>query len=127
EKDPKRRLRDIGDFELLLEEHQPPRHTRRLSWAILAAAAIAITILAIGWWRAARANERPLRPLVFFDVDLGQDASLGNEMPVLSPDGTRIAYVSQGRLYTRRLDQLGPVEAEGSQGASHPFFSPDGQ
>ena len=100
EKDPKRRLRDIGDFELLLEEHQPPpRHKTRLPWAIVAPAAIVAAILAIGWWRAAiRANARELRPLIHFDVDLGPDASLGNGTPVLSPDGTRIAHVSHGRF-----------------------------
>jgi len=36
-------------------------------------------------------------------------------------------YVSQGRLFTRRLDQPNATELAGTQGAYEPFFSPDGQ
>ena len=46
---------------------------------------------------------------------------------IVSPDGTRIVYVSQGRLFTRRLDQPNATELAGTQGAFEPFFSPDGQ
>ena len=64
------------------------------------------------------------------DVDLGPDVSLGSPYgtdTVLSPDGTRLVYVSQGRLFTRRLDQPNATELAGTQGAYAPFFSPDGQ
>jgi serine/threonine-protein kinase len=46
---------------------------------------------------------------------------------VLSSDGTRIAYVSQHKLFTRRLDQPTAVELAGTDGAYAPFFSPDGE
>jgi serine/threonine-protein kinase len=36
-------------------------------------------------------------------------------------------YVSQGRLFTRRLDQPTATELQETQGAFAPFFSPDGQ
>ena len=64
------------------------------------------------------------------DVDLGPDVSLGSPRgtdTIVSPDGTRIVYVSQGRLFTRRLDLLNTTELAGTQGAFAPFFSPDGQ
>ena len=64
------------------------------------------------------------------DVDLGPDVSLGSHSgtdAILSPDGTRLVYVSQGRLFTRRLDQPKATELAGTQGAFAPFFSPDGQ
>ncbi len=64
------------------------------------------------------------------DVDLGPDVSLGSPAgagEINSPDGTRLVYVSQGRLFTRRLDQPKAVELAGIKGASAPFFSPDGQ
>jgi serine/threonine-protein kinase len=38
-----------------------------------------------------------------------------------------MVYVSQGRLFTRRLDQPTATELAGTQGAREPFFSPDGQ
>jgi len=130
EKDPKRRLRDIADFELLLggrESSPPPGRSKRTPWIVSALAGIALVILAIGLWRTgSRATDQPLRPLVQLNVDLGQEVSL-DETPAISPDGTRIAYVSQGHLFTRRLDQPNPVEMAGSQGAAHPFFSPDGK
>ena len=71
-----------------------------------------------------------LRPLVRLDVDLGPDVSLGSPRgadEIISPDGTRLVYVSQGRLFTRRLDQPNATELAGTQGAYAPFFSPDGQ
>jgi hypothetical protein len=46
---------------------------------------------------------------------------------IISPGGTRMVYVSQGRLFTRRLDQPNATELAGTQGAWAPFFSPDGQ
>ena len=71
-----------------------------------------------------------LQPLVRLDVDLGPDVSLGSRAgadAILSPDGTRLVYVSQGRLFTRRLDQPKATELAGTEGAFAPFFSPDGQ
>ena len=135
EKDPKKRLRDIGDTWQLLEdvpvESGSVRHdggrVRLLKWIaagalILAAAAIFVA------WRAARPAERPLKPLVRLDVDLGPDVALSPGLnTILSPDGTRLVYVSQNRLFTRRLDQAKAVELVGTQGATSPFFSPDGE
>src|SRR5712692_7132468 len=58
-------------------------------------------------------------------TNIGPDA-------ILSPDGTRLVFIAQAsngraRLLTRRLDQSQPVELRGSEGASAPFFSPDGR
>jgi serine/threonine-protein kinase len=46
---------------------------------------------------------------------------------ILSPDGTRLVYVSQSKLFTRRLEQPNATELPGTEGAWGPFFSPDGQ
>ena len=51
---------------------------------------------------------------------------------VISPDGTRLVYVGSVRggppkLLTRRLDQPEFSELVGTEGASQPFFSRDGQ
>jgi predicted Ser/Thr protein kinase len=49
----------------------------------------------------------------------------------LFPDGTHLAYVARqgGRqqLYLRSMDSLEAVSVSGTEGASAPFFSPDGQ
>ena len=50
---------------------------------------------------------------------------------ILSPDGTMLAFVAQqagqARLFIRKLDQLQAAALAGTEGADHPFFSPDGQ
>ena len=99
---------------------------------------VAVGVLALGLglgWTVAHlrqpATTRTLdQPLVRLDVDLGPGVSLGSRIGpdvVVSPDGTRLVYVSQGRLVTRRLDQPKATELSGTEGAYAPFFSPDGQ
>ena len=104
-----------------------PASTSKLPWAVAAALAIIAIVMAFGWWRKTRLVERPLMRL---DVDLGTDVSLGSPGgadQIISADGTRLVYVSQGSLFTRRLDQPNATELVGTQGADAPFFSPDGQ
>ena len=109
----------------------PTAFTRRrpLPWMIaagvLAAALVGVSFIA---YRATRPAE--LKPLVRLDVELGPDVSLGSTAgadAILSPDGTRLVYVSQGKLFTRKLDQPKGVELAGTEGAFAPFFSPDGR
>src|SRR5271165_4641773 len=82
-----------------------PTFPSKLPWAV--AAALALITTAMSWvaWRAVRPVEHPL---VRLDVDLGPDVSLGSPRgtdEIISPDGSRLVFVSQGRLFTRRLDQ----------------------
>ena len=101
--------------------------TRKTARAISAAVALIAAVTAFGWWKSARPVERPL---VHLDVDLGAEASLGfvaSPTVIISPDGTRLVFVSKGRLFTRRLNQPKATELAGTEGAFAPFFSPDGQ
>src|SRR6202140_2476293 len=102
----------------------------KLPWAVAAVLVVLLGVTSWALWRSTRPGEQPLRPLVRLDVDLGPDVSLGPLYgidTIISPDCTRIVYVSQGRLFTRRLDQPNITELAGTQGAFAPFFSPDGQ
>lgn len=45
----------------------------------------------------------------------------------LSPDGTKLVYAANKRLYLRAMNALSAVELPGTEGAMGPFFSPDGQ
>ena len=46
----------------------------------------------------------------------------------MSPDGLHVVYTSgtPAKLYVRRLDQLEGEFLDGTENASMPFFSPDG-
>jgi serine/threonine-protein kinase len=134
QKDPKHRLRDIGDAKRLLAEETVTAPSRpQLGWAAAVMFAVLAAGLGLALWRATRPVEHSL---VRLDVDLGLEISLptpsnrGTEV-IISPDGTRIVYrasVSGGqpRLFTRRLDQPKAMELPGTEGAVTPFFSPDG-
>jgi len=136
EKDPKKRLRDIGDMELLLGDGStpasPPRSSR-LPWIAAGVLAVALGVSLWAPWRVEKQVGHPLRRL---DIDLGDDVSLpapasSGSALAISPDGTRLVYVSgalpNSRLFVRRLDQPRGTELPGTHGANYPFFSPDGQ
>ncbi len=151
DKDPKRRLQAIGDARLVIEDlisgaspdeatgtPNPSNLSNRRPWSralpwVVAATALATTA-AVLMWSARRAEPPIARPLVRLDVDLGVDVSLPAPASVgssvaISPDGTRLAYASGSptRLFIRRLDQSKAVELPATEGATAPFFSPDGQ
>jgi Tol biopolymer transport system component len=137
-KEKRQRVADATDVRIEIEDaisapkdsgttQAAPTSMSKLPWAVAAGLAIIAVVTAGALWRATRTVERPL---VWLDVDLGPEVSLGSPRgtdAILSPDGTRIVYVSQGRLFTRRLDQPNATELAGTQGAWAPFFSPDGQ
>jgi len=135
EKDPKRRLRDIADAWRLLEDAPPaPAAQSSTPWKLAAAALVLLLVVAL--WAPWRSAMRPAEsPSTRVDLDLGPDVSFGsNTGPavVLSPDGSRMVFVSRGadgvaRLFTRRLDQSQAVALPGTEGAISQFFSPDGQ
>jgi serine/threonine-protein kinase len=137
ERDPKRRLRDIGDAWLLLDDKVETRTATSSGPWKLGAALFALVAAVSLWalWRAGRPANTELKPPVRLDLDLGPDVSLGpstGPAVILSPDGTRLVFVSHAsdgirRLYTRRLDQPKAVGLQGTEGADAPFFSPDGQ
>jgi Tol biopolymer transport system component/predicted Ser/Thr protein kinase len=137
ERDPQRRLRDIGDAWRLLDGEQtgvetpepaPARVNKLagLSWkgALVTVLVLGLAFLGAWFWRAAPPSGKLLLRL---NVDLGSDVSL-DQFAILSPDGTRLAYASKWRLYTRRLDQAQSTElVVASEEILSPFFSPDGK
>src|SRR5204862_4761124 len=85
-------------------------------------------------WAWLRPRPEPLaRPVARFTLALPLSAPLAEAGPTvaLSPDGSRIVYVSSGatgnQLFSRKLDQLEPEPLAGTQNARTPFFSPDGR
>ncbi|HEX9487248.1 MAG TPA: protein kinase, partial [Gemmatimonadales bacterium] len=112
----------------------PERPARRAvrdiaPWAVAGIA----TGLAL-WVSARPRSEPPARPVVRFTLVLPPSApmsDLAGSSVALSPDGTRIIYVSSvstgSQLFSRRLDEPEPVSLPGTQNARNPLFSPDGR
>jgi len=140
-KDPDQRFQTARDLKAALAWalDEAPRAAASQSrstgrWLAAGFAVISI-VIAVGWWRAARPAEVLPRPIVRLDLDLGPDVFLGSTSGpevILSPDGTRLVFVSPGangisRLFTRRLDQPNAARMPATEGAYAPFFSPDGQ
>ena len=137
EKDPNRRLRDIGDAWRLLEDAPdapvpaPVPQPRSRVWIAAAAVAAVLALVTLaGWWRASRPVDHPLMRLA---LDLGPDAIGGSKANIgLSPDGRRIIFAirradGKSQLATRLLDQVQSTVLPGTEGGRQPFFSTDGQ
>ena len=141
EKDPKKRLRDIGDMELLLAAEadkgvrRGPGGPPHKLWPVVAGVStLALFVAGVLLYNATR--PAPLRPLIRLNAEIASDTPLarvgGGNMLALSPDGSRLALTLRGadgkvRLYTRLLNQGQVTPLAGTEDASFPFFSPDGQ
>ena len=70
-----------------------------------------------------------------FAVLLGEGQRFSNtsrQLVAMSPDGTRIVYVANSRLYSRAMSEsearpIAGTETEASGGVTNPVFSPDGR
>jgi serine/threonine-protein kinase len=136
EKDPRRRMRDIGDGRILLDRAQgslavPAAQASWraiLPWCFLGAVVI-VSLLGAGFWLATRPIDRPL---MWLSVDLGPDAKASRDLTAaISPDGTRLVFSAGNardtRLAVRSLGQPNAIPLAGTEGGFDPFFSPDGE
>jgi len=151
-KDPKRRLRDIGEARIAIEDYlakpgedaatssvagvaaapaAEPALRRALPWAGMALLALT-TVL--GFWRPwSHGTGTGSGISVRLNSELGAAGGLFTDYgaaEVLSPDGTRIVLAIQDpngkqQLYLRALDQLQATPIAGTEGGRDPFFSPD--
>jgi serine/threonine protein kinase len=135
EKDPKRRLRDIGETWRYLEAPPaPPAPVKRVGggwlWPSLTAASLGLAAGTWGWVLTHPAT-RPLQVTKFqIQAPAGSQIPLGT--PAISPDGRTIVYAIRGsdnlnHLHVRTLDSTASRELPGTEGAVHPFFSTDGK
>ena len=134
QKDPSRRLRDIGEARIAIDEAPPAPATvatpLRKGWIPWAVAAIAVALAIAGWRRPTRPAE--LRPLVRMELDPGSPALGSGSVLALSPDGIRFVIAARdkqgtSRLYSRLLSQGQLTPLPGTENANAPFFSPDGR
>ena len=146
QRDPKQRLRDIGDALSMLsgaESAEPPTRVaswrRVMPWLASAAVVGLLVATAIGFLRQDETNLVLMR----FQVALGTPEQIvlassatgpvGNSFaPVIAPDGGQLAFTAQGpsgraQLWLRALHALTARPLAGTDGAAFPFWSPDSQ
>src|SRR6516164_1848357 len=133
EKDPKKRLRDIGDARYLLENSPAPPEpvpAPKRSWLAWTAAAV-LAVTAAGsaalWLRPA-----PLPQVMRFEIHAPPGSTLPQGTPAISPDGRSIAFTvddpdGKRRIHLRPIDRIETRALPGTEGAVHPFWSPDGR
>ncbi|MGH7593502.1 MAG: protein kinase domain-containing protein, partial [Gemmatimonadales bacterium] len=98
------------------------------------ASAVALLAVALGVWATARMLSAGRRPIERRYISLGDSVQLqlaryiGTPLAI-SGDGSRLAFVgdSLSRIWIKRRDDLNPVVLPGTDGATSPVFSPDGQ
>jgi eukaryotic-like serine/threonine-protein kinase len=93
-----------------------------LPWSV---AGVLALIAVVALWKPWRAQPTVAdRPFSQLDLDTGSDEF---SQPAISPDGTRIVFVTKSGLAIRRLDQSKATQLAGTEGAHYPFFSPNGR
>jgi Tol biopolymer transport system component len=134
EKDPRKRLRDISDAWLLLDNEDVPivaapgaRNTRVWPWALAA-----LVVGASATWMA-MASSRPTTtaaPVAFVEPPPPGTRFVSAPMP--SPDGRRLAWIAadasgKTRLWTREIGDASARALDGTDGLTMAFWSPDSQ
>ncbi len=141
QKDPRERLRDIGDARIELERAEEPVEVgpapgrRGASVWVTAGALAAVAIgLLLGRGLFSKRATVGASSVMRSTIRLPD----GQRMPrlwympfAISEDGTRLAYAALTkdgvRLYRRALDTFDSTPVPGTEDAMMPFFSPDGE
>ncbi len=135
EKDPKQRLRDIGDARIALQDLQSggeaslpaaapissPAWRPIVPW-VVALAGVTLAIVAATRPRATPAAEVSL---VKFTLPITGESLDRTALPSISPDGRHVVFAKGGDLWIRSFDELEARQLAGTTGAQHPFWSPD--
>ena len=153
EKDRSRRLSDAAVARLEIDDARNPGDTailvkgsddgaaaaapwlRVLPWTVAGALAVVLaTFTAVSSpWGAREPSSEPMRMSVELGAALPVSINTDGSNLCLSPDGTRLAFVSEAtptrprQVYVRRLGELRATPLAGTEGARDPVFSPDGE
>ncbi len=155
-KDPRQRLRDIGDARITIEETvsgvaarnfnpavaavsknavpssvDRSSFVRMLPWVIATVLMVATVALSIVYLRLAHAPVAAIISEIQPEGELNVGFA-GESSPKLSPDGRRLMYLARGPdtkmlLWVRPLGSAEATPLKGTEDASAPFWSPDGR
>jgi Tol biopolymer transport system component len=130
ERDPRQRLRDIGEARIALERPRAAAAatatrgspTRRGAIAVLVLGAAALAAAITAWVMRVTATT-PVPAERRFTLAAPSDTAPAAAS--ISPDGGAILLIAGSKLWLQRLDSLAAVEVPGSEDARAPFWSPD--
>jgi serine/threonine protein kinase len=102
--------------------------TRKPVWAAVALAVLSAALIVMLWQRRTAV---PPAAVSRFTLP-PPDGHTYDRMHAIAPGASRIAFVAvdakgQGSLWIRALDAVTPQRLAGTEGASYPFWSPDGR
>ena len=139
-KDKKVRLREVGSAIVEIHDAEEEQaggvsaaavQVQSNAWfrpvVVLPVLAVVALLTGLGVWFMMRSTPEPI---VRFHIPLTVDQVFSapfRPSVTISPDGLNVVYVANNRLWLRPIDQLDATEISGSDGASSPFFSFDGQ
>jgi Tol biopolymer transport system component len=139
-KDPKKRLRDIGDAMALIDSGNnspaqtiPPAQNSWLGWGVAALLLLLAAPLAFFHFRETAPETQPLRATILPPEDTTfrfYGTLSGIAPPELSPDGRRLVFGARDKagkslLWIRQLDADSAQPLAGTEEGIHPFWSPD--
>jgi Tol biopolymer transport system component len=146
EKDPKQRLRDIGDARIEIDNVISTRasspeamaaaaqKTRGRLHTVLGAAALVLVTAAMTYFIAPRGGAPVATSPTRFEIPEmpGTSMAIDGVMASISPDGRSLAYLATdsagvNRLWVRSLESTEAREIPGTDNPAQPFWSPDGR
>lgn len=139
DRDPKTRLRDIGEARVVLSRplndvvaRQKPKARTWLAWTLAAVLAVTTAALGIIQWSKRERPPRMIATTLLPPPD--RDFFVGGAYPVpaISPDGTQVVFAARKegetpQLWVRTLDSTVARPLPGTENPATPFWSPDNQ
>src|SRR5438045_3933195 len=105
------------------------RRDRTVLYAVIALATLIAAGAIWGWLRPAPAKQVVRSMLAIDSTEGSAPTTHCSGRVAISPDGSRLAYIGgpRSQLLIRPRSQLHAIAVTGTEGATTPFFSPDGK
>ena len=140
-RDKMRRLRDIGEARIAIEDAISgpegaeasvivPASSSRVPWIVAGLAGL-LAAMALIWNPGEKPASQPTRRFALEVPNSGNTRQGDGRAITISPDGRRVVTMggagAESILYLRSIDEFEARPVEGTAGAGAPIFSPDGR